>query len=183
VDATSAQPAQVNPQIYGLADPAISDSSENVLTDAEGIRANSALMPATGRIVAGSAKSSHDICDRKARLYCDMGTDDFRSRIFALGQRFHARFPGQMTEIETTLATATANPAAVVSLRMALHAMAGNAPTLGFPQIGAEARRLEAVIAPAAETNRSLTDDEKRQVEDGLETLRALRDEQNETYS
>ncbi|EAS48838.1 hypothetical protein SI859A1_03476 [Aurantimonas manganoxydans SI85-9A1] len=119
----------------------------------------------------------------KGEEYCVMGTDDFRSRIFALGQRFHARLPGQLSELEATLATATADPAAVVSLRMALHAMAGNAPTLGFPQIGTEARRLEAVIAPAAEANRSLTDYEKRQVEDGLETLRALRDEQNETYS
>jgi len=110
-----------------------------------------------------------------------MAAEDFHDRILLLARRFHARLEGQLRQLQETLPAAAVDADAVAHLRTAFHAMAGNAPTLGFARIGAEAKRLEALIAPAHEAKRSLTEAERHRIAEGLQSLAAIRNEENET--
>jgi HPt (histidine-containing phosphotransfer) domain-containing protein len=74
-------------------------------------------------------------------------TGDFEARLAALRARFQASLGAQIEALASAL-TAAADAPPVDAHRIA-HKLAGTAPSLGFAEIGAVARELEAALDPA----------------------------------
>ncbi|HEU0070514.1 MAG TPA: Hpt domain-containing protein [Alphaproteobacteria bacterium] len=100
-----------------------------------------------------------------------MTLDAYHAQLAEIRGRFAARIAervARLREIEGGLAH---DDAARDEMHRTLHDIAGTAPSLGFEALGAEARRVEMMIAGAIKPARSFTADELAEIDSGLRLL------------
>lgn len=100
-----------------------------------------------------------------------MTLDAYHAQLAEIRGRFAARIAmrvARLREIQGDLAQADA---ARDEMHRTLHDMAGTAPSLGFEALGAEARRLEMIVAGALKPSRLLNAGELTDIDNGLRRL------------
>jgi hypothetical protein len=114
-----------------------------------------------------------------------MSDDPFLERLASLRQRFSAKLPGRLAEIDASLPELTgeggAVAAAVYTTHRKVHDLCGIGPTLGFNATGTAARACERILLQPSRGERGLTEQEMARLKEGLVALRAAA--QNEIQS
>ena len=106
-----------------------------------------------------------------------MARDDFAARLTGVRQRFAAKLPGRLADIDNSLPQLTGQggevAAAVYATHRKVHDLCGIGPTLGFDATGRAARVCERVLLRPSRDQRGLTEQEMAHLKEGLVALRA----------
>lgn len=108
-----------------------------------------------------------------------MSLDEYHAQMAAIRARFAARVGPAVADLRARLArieAGTQEPHDIRDLHRGLHDLSGTAPSVGFAEIGEEARRLELMVAAAATAGMALTADSLRALSDGLRRLQTCAD-------
>jgi chemotaxis protein histidine kinase CheA len=106
-----------------------------------------------------------------------MTADAFADRVAQVRVRFVSTLEGKIDGVYASipkLAESEPRGAALDESYRSIHTIVGVAPTIGFPAIGAAAHDVEAVLRPAQDNHRGLTEDEIAELDKRLGALREI---------
>lgn len=111
-----------------------------------------------------------------------MAGDEFAERLALIRERFAAKLPARLDDIDASLPQLTGAAgdvgAAVYSTHRKVHDLCGIGPTLGFHSTGKAARTCERILLQPSRDQRGLTEQELAQLKDGLAALRATAEQE-----
>jgi HPt (histidine-containing phosphotransfer) domain-containing protein len=108
-----------------------------------------------------------------------MTLDAYHAQMAAIRDRFAGRVGVRVADMRAMLARiqqGAQNLEDMNDLHRGLHDLAGTAPSVGFAEIGAEARELETIIVAAIKGGGTPSAEDMRQLSDGTTKLQALAD-------
>lgn len=97
-----------------------------------------------------------------------MTLDAYHTQLAEIRGRFAARIAARVARLRDIQGDLADDPAARDEMHRTLHDIAGTAPSLGFEALGAEARRLEMIVAGADKPARPFTAGELTDIDNGL---------------
>jgi hypothetical protein len=107
-----------------------------------------------------------------------MQTDLFAERLAQIRVRFAAKLPGKISSVQTALPELSGTDGKVLELLAVshrnIHELCGIAPTVGFPETGQQARRVERMLLQPLHAKRCLSADEITAVHAQLQVLEAV---------
>jgi chemotaxis protein histidine kinase CheA len=108
-----------------------------------------------------------------------MTLEAYHAQMAAIRDRFAGRVGPLVADLRVVLARiqqGAQNVEDMNVLHRGLHDLSGTAPSVGFAEIGAEARQLELIVAAAIKDGRAPSADDVRTLSDGMKSLQALAD-------
>jgi hypothetical protein len=106
-----------------------------------------------------------------------VASDDFVERLNGVRQRFAAKLPARLAELDAALAQLVGDGHEVASTVYAthrkVHDLCGIGPTIGFESTGRAARVCERILLNPSRDQRGLSEQEMAHLKEGLVALRA----------
>lgn len=100
-----------------------------------------------------------------------MALEAYHAQMAAIRARFAGRVVPLIADLQTAYDALASGSGDAAALHRGFHDISGTAPTLGFAALGAEARRLELIVAAAVKQSRALTAEELADLGGGLRLL------------